>query len=76
MENSLRIIAIYFRQFCLVGLMSSAVYGSQAQQATDYAIHANIIYRFTKYIDWPDSKKSGDFIIGIIGESPLYDAPE
>jgi len=40
----------------------------------DYTLHANIIYRFTKYIDWPDTKKSGDFIIGIVGESPLYDA--
>jgi hypothetical protein len=44
-----------------------------AQQGTDYKIQANIIYRFTKYIDWPASKKNGDFIIGIVGESPLYD---
>jgi hypothetical protein len=46
---------------------------SQAQQAMDYAVQANIIYRFTKYIDWPDSKRTGDFIIGIVGESPLTD---
>jgi len=45
----------------------------QAQQSTDYAVKANIIYRFTKYIDWPDSKKSGDFIIGIVGETGLFD---
>jgi YfiR/HmsC-like len=44
-----------------------------AQQVTDYSIQANIIYRFTKYIDWPVSKKSGDFIIGIVGETPLAD---
>ena len=36
-------------------------------------MYANIIYRFTKYIDWPNEKKSGDFIIGIIGDTPLYD---
>jgi hypothetical protein len=42
-------------------------------QQGDYAVQANIIYRFTKYIDWPENKKSGDFIIGIVGESPLYD---
>lgn len=36
-------------------------------------MHANIIYRFTKYIDWPDSKKNGEFIIGIIGDNELYD---
>jgi uncharacterized protein DUF4154 len=46
---------------------------SKAQSVVNYAIQANIIYRCTKYIDWPDNKKSGDFIIGIIGESPLYD---
>jgi YfiR/HmsC-like len=45
-----------------------------AQQSTDYAVHANIIYRVTKYINWPaGNSQSGDFIIGIVGESPLYD---
>lgn len=44
-----------------------------AQQPGDYAVQANIIYRFTKYIDWPDNKKSGDFVIGIVGDSPLTD---
>ena len=43
-----------------------------AQSNMDYAIHANIVYRFTKYIDWPESKKQGDFVIGIVGDSPLY----
>jgi len=46
---------------------------AQAQQEKDYSIHANIIYRFTKYIDWPSDKKKGDFVIGIVGDSPLYD---
>jgi hypothetical protein len=52
--------------FFLIGLRVS-----QAQQVMDYAIQANIIYRFTKYIDWPESRKTGDFIIGIVGDSPL-----
>jgi hypothetical protein len=42
-----------------------------AQNNTDYAVHANIIYHFTKYINWPDEMKTGDFVIGIVGESPL-----
>lgn len=45
----------------------------QAQQPSDYAVQANIIYRFTKYIDWPENKKTGDFVIGIVGDSPLTD---
>src|SRR5205809_1110368 len=40
-------------------------------QSVDYSVHANIIYRFTKYINWPDDKKSGDFVIGVIGDTPL-----
>jgi hypothetical protein len=52
--------------------MASA-FSLHAQLETDYAVHANIIYRITKYIDWPENKKSGDFVIGIVGESPLHD---
>jgi hypothetical protein len=44
-----------------------------AQPNTNYALHANIIYRVTKYIAWPENNKSGDFVIGIVGDSPLYD---
>jgi hypothetical protein len=54
----------------LLLLLSSRIY---AQQAEDYSIHANIIYHFTKYIDWPENKKAGDFIIGVTGDSPLFD---
>jgi hypothetical protein len=43
-----------------------------AQQQTGYVVHANIIYRFTKYIDWPPSSKSGDFNIGVVGDSPVF----
>lgn len=49
---------------------------SAAQSADNYAVHANIIYHFTKYIDWPAPRKSGDFIIGVFGDSPLYDELE
>ncbi|MBC7874328.1 MAG: YfiR family protein [Ferruginibacter sp.] len=57
----------------LLALLLFLASGVKAQGGPDYAIHANIIYHFTKYIDWPDNKKSGDFIIGIIGDTPLYD---
>jgi len=57
----------------LVGLALMSVTGSHGQPETNYKIHANIIYRFTKYIDWPVNKKTGDFIIGTVGETQLYD---
>jgi len=58
--------AVFFFCTCFNNMVS-------AQRLVDYAVHANIIYHFTKYIDWPESRKNGDFIIGILGDSPLYD---
>lgn len=57
----------------LAALVLLNTFTTHAQQPADYAIQANIIYRFTKYIDWPDNKKNGDFIIGVVGDSPLTD---
>lgn len=59
--------------FCLFLVSLFQSFSVEAQQETNYAVHANIIYHFTKYIDWPPSMKSGDFIIGVTGETPLYD---
>jgi uncharacterized protein DUF4154 len=39
---------------------------------TNAKIKAVFIYNFTKYIEWPNSYKEGEFTIGVIGESPLY----
>src|SRR5688572_10003607 len=72
-------VSIYFKIrkktfICLVSiLMLLTISPLQANQPSSYAIQANIIYHLTKYIDWPDNKKSGDFIIGVIGDTPLYD---
>ena len=52
-------------------LFFSHLYQAWAQNA--YAVHANIIYHFTKYINWPDDKKTGEFVIGVVGDTPLYE---
>jgi hypothetical protein len=66
----------YSKIFFLFILISMVMLKGEAQQSINYALEANIIYRFTKYIDWPDSKKFGDFTIGIFGDEPLYDVLE
>jgi hypothetical protein len=32
---------------------------------------ALFMYNFTKYIEWPASHRQGDFVIGVLGNSPL-----
>ncbi len=35
-------------------------------------IKATFIYNFTKYIDWPEKYKEGNFVIGVLGTSSFY----
>jgi len=32
---------------------------------------ALFMYNFTKYIEWPAGERQGDFVIGVLGNSPL-----
>lgn len=41
--------------------------------AQEERIKALFIYNFTKYIEWPDEFKKGDFVIAILGETPIFD---
>jgi hypothetical protein len=70
-------ISFYHNQFLKTIALGSLFFLSSlqsfAQQATDYTVQANIVYRFTKYINWPEEKKTGDFVIGIVGDTRLYE---
>ena len=45
-------------------------------KSQDYRIHSVFIYNFTKYIQWPSSAQSGDFVIGVLGNSPMVQSLE
>lgn len=44
--------------------------------AANSKIKAIFLYNFTKYIEWPASYKQGDFVIGVLGSSPLVEELE
>jgi hypothetical protein len=44
---------------------------SQVHAQQDYRFHSVFMYNFTKYIQWPTSVQTGDFIIGVLGNSPI-----
>ena len=59
-----------FIQFSLVFLLLSNGLTAGAQ---DYKFHPIFMYNFTKYIEWPESYKSGEFVIGVVGNSPIVE---
>ncbi len=36
-------------------------------------VQAMFVYNFTKYIEWPASAKSGNFVIAVMGSSTIYE---
>src|SRR5688500_8649786 len=41
-------------------------------QETDYKAYTLFVYNFMKYIEWPEASAKGDFIVGVMGDSPIY----
>jgi hypothetical protein len=35
-------------------------------------IHAQMIYNFVKYIQWPNDSEPGEFVVGILGEDDVF----
>jgi hypothetical protein len=66
-----KILRVQYLLFIFLCVILSPVH---AQQGKGHAVQANIIYHFSKYINWPDEMKSGDFVIGVIGEPHLIEA--
>lgn len=69
LAKNFRIIAL------VVGLMLIFVAFASAQDV-NYKLHAGLLYHFTKHIEWPMSKQSGDFVIGVLGNANLTEAVE
>jgi hypothetical protein len=40
-------------------------------QEVDYKSYSLFVYNFIKYIEWPENKSQGDFVLGILGDSPI-----
>ena len=40
-------------------------------QETDYKAYTLFIYNFMKYVEWPETASKGEFIISVLGDSPI-----
>ncbi|MDF2437142.1 MAG: hypothetical protein K0Q95_1518 [Bacteroidota bacterium] len=53
-------------------LFLSVVLNSRVHaQEKDYRAYSIYVYNFIKYIEWPESSKEGEFVIAVIGDSPI-----
>lgn len=52
-------------------LLATFIFKASALNAQDDKFKALFIYNFTKMVEWPADQKSGDFVIGIIGNTTI-----
>ena len=59
-------------------LLSAFVFGfsSGPESGNEYQVKAMFIFNFTKYIEWPEEKSGDSFIIGVVGESEIFEPLE
>jgi hypothetical protein len=50
-------------------LFSGSVY---AQERPIHEVYSMMVFNFTKYVQWPDHATSGEFIIGVVGNTDIY----
>ncbi len=65
MKKSLVTLSIV--SMLILGIVGQAL----AADATKYKIFVGFINHFTKFVQWPEEKKMGDFVIGVIGDCPI-----
>lgn len=62
--KKLRVVAV------AVLMMTSGF--SFAQERPMHEVYSMMVFNFIKYVQWPDHDKSGEFVIGVIGNSEMY----
>ena len=61
------------KKLILTVLLGAAFNLTQAQGPTKYKVYSGFMNYFTKYVQWPTDSKSEDFVIAVVGNSPLAD---
>jgi hypothetical protein len=56
--------------FSILLLIAGSCTTAKAQER-DYKAYSIYVYNFIKYIEWPQASKNGEFVIAVIGDSPI-----
>lgn len=61
------------RLFALSVVIVAACGTTLAQERPLHEVYSMMVFNFTKYVQWPDHTESGEFVIGVIGNSQVYE---
>ncbi|HKZ38003.1 MAG TPA: YfiR family protein [Chryseolinea sp.] len=56
-------------------ILAAALFISGSAFSQDRPIHevySMMVFNFTKYVQWPDHATTGEFVIGVVGNSDMY----
>jgi len=58
----------------LAAVVLMAVSGSAVAQESRpmHEVYSMMVFNFIKYVQWPDHDKSGEFVIGVVGNSEMF----
>jgi hypothetical protein len=54
----------------MVGVLMAG--NAMAQERPMHEVYSMMVFNFTKYVQWPDYSASGEFVIGVIGNTEVY----
>ena len=55
-------------------LMAAALItvNAMAQERPMHEVYSMMVFNFTKYVQWPDHTATGEFVIGVVGNSDVF----
>ena len=61
-----------FKALTVAAVLISGSSFAQAQERSVQEVYSMMVYNFTKYVQWPDHAGAGEFVIGVVGNSDIY----
>ena len=73
--KAMHTIIFYRNSFLFAALLAALMCASFKldDNQDEHTVKALFIYNFTKHIEWPKDKPMDHFVIGVIGNTPIYD---
>ena len=45
---------------------------AQSAERPIHEVYSMMVFNFTRYVQWPDQAASGEFVIGVVGNTEMY----